>query len=144
MTFFVDTNLLVYARDAADPTKQQRAHRWIEYLWREREGRLSFQVLQEYYVTVTRKLTPGLPTEEARDDVRALQAWNPLAIDGTVVEGPWRAQDRHGFSWWDAVIVSAAQVLGCDYLLTEDLQHEQLVDGVTIVDPFTAHAVTPF
>ena len=105
---------------------------------------MSFQILQEYYVTVTRKLSPGLPTEQARDDVRALQAWNPLPIDGIVVEGAWRVQDRHGFSWWDSVIVSATQVLNCDYLLTEDLQHEQSVDGVAIVDPFAAHTVAPF
>ena len=143
MTSFVDTNLLVYTRDPADPLKQQVSRRWIEHLWSEREGRLSFQVLQEYYVTVTMKLTPGLTKEEARDDIAALTAWNPLPIDSRVINGSWRNQDRHGFSWWDSLIVSAAQILNCTYLLTEDLQHEQSVDGVTIINPFALGSPTP-
>lgn len=105
---------------------------------------MSFQVLHEYYVTVTAKLVPGLSLEDARDDVRALYAWQPLAIDDVVVAGAWRVQDRHGFSWWDSLIVAAAQVLDCDYLLTEDLQHNQSIDGVTIVDPFAPDAALPF
>lgn len=136
MICFVDTNLLVYARDATEPDKQRRAHRWLEHLWTTRQGRLSYQVLQEYYVTVTAKLQPGLSAEDARDDVRALHAWEPLATDELVMEGAWRIQDRYGFSWWDSMIVSAAQVLNCDVLLTEDLKHDQLLDGLRIADPF--------
>ncbi|MBM3509296.1 MAG: PIN domain-containing protein [Alphaproteobacteria bacterium] len=144
MRYFVDSNVLVYARDSTETAKQRQAHRWLEHLWRTREGRLSFQVLHEYYVTVTAKLVPGLSLEDARDDVRALYAWQPLAIDDVVVAGAWRVQDRHGFSWWDSLIVAAAQVLDCDYLLTEDLQHNQSIDGVTIVDPFAPDAALPF
>lgn len=70
--YFVDTNLLVYARDATLPDKQARAAQWLERLWELRAGRLSVQVLQEYYVTVTSKLALGLSAVEARDDVRAL------------------------------------------------------------------------
>ena len=89
-------------------------------------------------------LSPGLAAEEARDDVRSLYAWSPLPIDSLAVDGAWRIQDRHGSSWWDSLIVSAAQILNCDTLLTEDLQHEQLVDGVTIIDPFAPSVVAPF
>ena len=67
---------------------------------------MSFQVLQEYYVTVTMKLSPGLAAEEDRDDVRSLYAWSPLLIDSLAVDGAWRIQDRHGSSWWDSLIVS--------------------------------------
>jgi predicted nucleic acid-binding protein len=144
VTYFVDTNLLVYARDSTVPTKQRQAHRWLRHLWRARAGRLSFQVLQEYYVTVTAKLTPGLRPEDARDDVRALYAWEPLPTDDVVIEGAWRIQDRYGFSWWDSLIVSAAQLLNCDYLLTEDLRRDQSVEGVTIIDPFAPSTPTPF
>lgn len=143
MTYFVDTNLLVYARDSTHPAKQRQAHRWLEHLWRAREGRLSFQVLQEYYVTVTTKLSPGLLPQDARDDVRALYAWEPLPTDTVVVEGAWRIQDRHGFSWWDSLIVSAAQVLNCDHLLTEDLQHERSLEGLTILNPFAPGCAAP-
>ena len=73
-TCFVDTNLLVYARDAKEASNQPLAEAWLATLWRLRRGRLSYQVLHEYYVTVTRKLRPGLPVQDARDDVRALMS----------------------------------------------------------------------
>lgn len=136
MSYFVDTNVLVYARDVVEPNKQRRAHQWLQYVWQERIGRLSYQVLQEYYVIVTNKLSPGLSPAEARDDVRAFQVWNPLPIDSKALEGAWNIQDRYSISWWDSLIVAAAQILDCDFLLTEDLQHQQAIDGVTVINPF--------
>jgi predicted nucleic acid-binding protein len=133
---FVDTNVLVYARDSLDPEKQATAAAWIEHLWTTVTGRLSVQVLQEYYVTTTRKLDPGLPPEEARQDVRDLAAWRPVRIDEAIVEAAWRLEDRYRFSFWDALIVAAAQGAGCEALLTEDLQHDLDVDGLRIADPF--------
>jgi predicted nucleic acid-binding protein len=135
-TCFVDTNLLIYARDADETTKQPLAEAWLEALWRQNRGRLSYQVLHEYYVTVTRKLRPGLPAEEARDDVRALMSWRPLSADGAMLEAAWALQDRYGLSWWDALIVAAAQRAGTEYLLSEDLQAGQDLGGVIVVDPF--------
>jgi predicted nucleic acid-binding protein len=133
---FADTNLLVYARDASDPEKHTTARSWMEHLWTSASGRLSVQVLQEYYVTVTRKLQPGLPKEEARADVRDLAVWLPIRIDGSIVEAAWDVEDRYGLSFWDALIVSAAQAAGCGILLTEDLQHDLDIDGLRVVDPF--------
>lgn len=133
---FVDTNVLVYVRDAAEPEKQVRAFSWVEWLWRERAGRTSFQVLSEYYVTVTGKLDPGMSAEDARRDVRTLLAWQPLRLDDAVFEGAWAVQGRYGFSWWDSLVVAAAQVLECGWLLTEDLQHDQDLGGVRVVSPF--------
>lgn len=133
---FADSNVLVYARDAAQPDKQARAAAWMRHLWRTRTGRLSFQVLQEFYVTVTSKLQPGMAPDDARRDVRALLAWRPLTVGAAELEGAWVVQDRFGLSWWDALIVSAAQTAGCRTLLTEDLQDGQELDGVRVVDPF--------
>jgi predicted nucleic acid-binding protein len=133
---FVDTNVLVYARDASDPAKQSTAAAWIQHLWTGAGGRLSVQVLQEYYVTVTRKLAPGLNADEARDDVRDLAAWRPVKIDEAIVEGAWRIEDRFGLSFWDSLIVAAAQAADCETLLTEDLQHGFDIDGLRIADPF--------
>jgi predicted nucleic acid-binding protein len=110
---FVDTNLLVYFRDVTEVDKQAIAGDWLSALWRLRSGRLSFQVLSEYYVTVTQRLQPGLPREEARADVRGLMAWRPVGIDRRLVEGAWMLQDRYRFSWWDALIVAAAQRANC-------------------------------
>jgi predicted nucleic acid-binding protein len=135
-TCFVDTNVLVYARDAGETGKQLLAEAWLRALWRQRRGRLSYQVLHEYYVTVTRKVRPGISVEDARDDVRALMSWRPLSADGAMLEAAWAVQDRYGLSWWDSLIVSAAQLAGTNYLFSEDLQAGQDLGGVVVVDPF--------
>jgi len=119
VTCFVDTNVLVYARDATDPEKLNRAKDWLTLLWELRAGRLSYQVLQEYYITVTRKLSPGMPELEAQDDVRAFFAWEPVVTNSEILEGAWSVQQRYGLNWWDALIVSAARAAQCQYLLTD-------------------------
>lgn len=134
---FVDTNVLVYLRDSTEPDKQRCAAEWMAYLWDSGEGRLSVQVLQEYYVTVTAKLDPGMPAGNARDDVSALRTWRPLEPDLDLVEGAWGIQDRFDFSFWDALIVASAQRLGCGTLLTEDLQDAQDLEGLVVRSPFT-------
>lgn len=138
MPVFVDTNVLVYGRDESEPDKQPVAARWLGYLWKSGEGRLSVQVLQEYYVTVTRKLRPGLPAGQARSDVRDLHSWRPVQIDGALLEIAWANQDRFDVSFWDALIVAAAQEAGCETLLTEDLSAGMDLDGVVVVNPFTS------
>jgi predicted nucleic acid-binding protein len=135
-TVFVDTNVLVYYRDAAQAEKQRLAASWLRHLWESRKGRLSVQVLNEYYYTVTRKLASPLAPEQARLDVRRLRAWSPVPLDGTLLEAAWQAESRFRLSFWDALVVAAARTAGCRYLLTEDLQHEQDLDGVRVVDPF--------
>lgn len=133
---FVDTNVLVYLRDSRDPDRQRRAAEWLGHLWESRLGRLSVQVLHEYYVTVTGKLKPGLPIEDAREDVLALEAWSPLPLTVALTEGAWNAQTRWGFSFWDSLIVASAQAQGCSILLTEDLSHGQELGKLRVVSPF--------
>lgn len=134
---FVDTNVLVYVRDATDEEKQRRASEWVATLWDARTGRLSPQVLQEYYVTLTRKLDPPRSREEARDDVVSLGSWGPVPPDQETFELAWRVEDRFGLSWWDALIVAAAARAECRWLLSGDLQDGQEMFGVTVIDPFT-------
>jgi predicted nucleic acid-binding protein len=133
---FVDTNVLVYARDASHPVKQAAASSWIEHLWVTGEGRLSMQVLHEYYVTTTQKLRPGLAVANARADVEDLLAWRPVELDHWMLEPAWSIQDRFGLAFWDSLIVAATWVARCEVLLTEDLQHGMDLDGVRVVDPF--------
>lgn len=133
---FVDTNILVYARDAGAGDKQVRAGEWMTLIWQSGRGRLSVQVLQEFYVILTRKLRPGLPPAEARAEVRALLPWQPLEIGPGILEGAWSLQDRFALSWWDALIVGAAHATRCRYLLTGDLQDGQDLDGLLVVNPF--------
>jgi predicted nucleic acid-binding protein len=133
---FVDTNILVYALDAGAGDKQRQAAAWMELIWRSGRGRLSTQVLHEFYVTVTQKLRPGLPRPEAQAEGRGLQAWRPVALDESVLERAWTVEQRLGLSLWDSLIVAAAQASGCGHLLTEDLQDGQQLDGVQVLNPF--------
>ena len=140
---FVDTNVLVYRADASDRLKQARADAWYRFLWRSRAGRLSFQILLELYSILTRKLTPGFEESEAREIVRELTAWQPIPVDLTVVERAWLLQRDHLLSWWDALVVAAAQTCECRVLLTEDLQDGQVFDAVRVVSPFALPNRTP-
>ena len=133
---FVDTNILVYARDNSEPEKQSGAEQWLGFLWAHELGRISAQVMNEYYVTVTQKLKPGLAKEQARADLRALAVWQPLEISAVLIESSWDIQDRYGYSWWDTLVISSALFLDCAYLLSEDMKHEQTIGNLTIINPF--------
>lgn len=131
---FVDTNVLVYWVDAADPDKQQRASLWIEALWKARAGRVSFQVLEEFFFNATKR-KPG-SIDQIRAEVRYLLAWNPVPVNATLFERAWKIQDRYRFAFSDSLIVAAAKAASCRWLLTEDLQSGQILDGITVVNPF--------
>src|SRR5258708_6810903 len=128
---FVDSNVFLYAMDEADPKKQQAARDWRAELWKNRLGRISFQVLSEFYVNALRK-RPGA-RDEARAEVRDLLAWNPLTTDVALLEQGWKIQDRYQLSHWDALIVAAAKASSCGYLLTEVLQTGQKGDGIVVL-----------
>lgn len=134
---FVDTNVLIYARDSGEPAKQPRASAWLRHLWQERAGRTSVQVLSEYYVNVTRKLVPGLSREEAWDDAVALLAWRPQVIDSALLQSGHEIEQRYRLSWWDSLVVAAAQCQGCALLLSEDFQDGAVYGDVTVRSPFT-------
>jgi predicted nucleic acid-binding protein len=140
---FVDANVFVYARDARNAAKQARAAKWISHLWREGSGRTSMQVLSETYTTVTRKLTPRINPEEAWEDARALFTWRPQPIDATLLARAHEIEQRWRISWWDSMIVGAAQLQECPILLTEDLQDGAVFGGVTVRSPFTLEAREP-
>jgi len=95
------------------------------------------QVLAEYYTTVTRKLRPGLAVDAAWEDVAALFAWRPQAIDGALLARAREIERLHSLSWWDSMIVAAAQIQDCAVLLSEDLQHGWTCGTVSVRNPFT-------
>ena len=133
---FVDTNVLVYAEDLAFPTKHAMARDWLRTLWHKRSGRISTQVMHEFYHVATRKLKPPMPPGDARVEVRRYQKWQPWLVDHATVEAAWGVESRFQLSYWDALMVAAAQQQGCNLLLTEDLQHDQQFDGLRVVNPF--------
>ena len=133
---FVDTNVLLYSEDGANHAKQARAIEWLHALWLRRLGRLSTQVLNEFYANATHKIKPPMPQGDARAEVRRYQRWQPWLLDHATVETAWSVQSRFGLSYWDALIVAAALAQGCRYLLSEDMQHLQVMDQMQIINPF--------
>ena len=133
---FVDTNIFVYFRDASEPEKQETAAQLLTQLWENQTGRISFQILNEYYVVVTRKLNPGLDREIARQDVKNLMAWNPVVVDQAIMEKSWEIQDLYHFSWWDSLVAASALKSGSSILYTEDMQHGQSIEDMLIINPF--------
>lgn len=115
----------------------------MRHLWRERTGRISHQVLRELYVTVTRRLVLGLDREQARLMVRSLLSWQPIPTTTETLEIAWSLEDRYSLSWWDALIVAAARLSGCRWLLSEDLQAGQKLGPLTVVDPFQTEPGPP-
>lgn len=135
---FVDTNVLLYAFDDKDPGKRDMARRWLSHCWSGRCGRLSTQVLNEFYWNARKKFPTALSAGDARAEVRRYQLWQPWVVDHATVESAWAVESRWGLNYWDALMVAAAQQQGCTVLLTEDLQHDQHIDGLRIVNPFRA------
>jgi predicted nucleic acid-binding protein len=132
-TFF-DTNILIYADDNAAPDKQLRAIQVVAEHRRAGTGVVSLQVLQEYFVTATRKL--GLEASLARRKVELLAEFDVAAPEVHDILAAIDLHRLHGFSFWDALILRSAKQAGCRVLLSEDMQGEREVDGVRIVNPF--------
>lgn len=131
---FFDANVLVYTDDQDAPEKQARAIALYEESHGSRQAVVSTQVLQEYFVTVTRKL--GVAAEIAR---RKTELFGRMQLVRPSLQDLLGAVDLHrlhGFSFWDALIVRAALVSACRRLYTEDLQHGRKIDGLEIVNPF--------
>jgi len=133
---FVDANVLVYAFDSSAGPKQQIAARLLDRLWESGTGCLSIQVLQEFFVTVTRKVPKPLSIDDATGRVRELAAWKVFSPTADDVLAAINVHRHARIGFWDAMIVVAAAESGCDVLWTEDLTNGQLVRGVRIRDPF--------
>lgn len=131
---FFDTNVLVYTDDKAAPAKQRRAVELVAEHRRAGTGVVSLQVLQEYFVTVTRKL--HLDASLARRKVELLAELDVAAPDLTDVLAAIDLHRLHGFSFWDALVIRAAKQSGCTVLFSEDFQHRRDVDGIRIMNPF--------
>ena len=133
---FLDTNILVYAHDKSAGEKHERARRLTQKLWDSETGCLSVQVLQEFYVTVTRKVKKPLDVESAVRIVEDLAFWKIHAPDARDVLGAIDLQRRYMISFWDAMIVWSAAQLGCQIIWSEDLSPGQIYEGVQLVNPF--------
>jgi predicted nucleic acid-binding protein len=133
---FVDANVLVYAFDASAGRKQRAARALLERLWESNSGCVSIQVLQEFFVTVTKKVAKPLPVEEAKARVREFAAWKVFSPAPEDVLAAIDLHDHARIGFWDAMVIVAASESGCEVLWTEDLNDDQLLRGVRIRNPF--------
>ena len=134
---FVDTNVLIYAHDIDAGPKHEIAKSVIRELWSNRAGLLSTQVLQEFYVNVTRKIASPLPKVSARAVINSYSGW---CIENTLVDisTAFRIEDESQIGFWDALIIASAAKGGAMRLLSEDLNSGQTIMGVLIDNPFAA------
>jgi len=133
---FVDTNILVYAEDRDAGSKHTIARDLVADLWRSGEGVLSVQVLQEFFVTVTRKMKRPLQPPEALAIVEQYLTWRLVTNTGDLLLAGIRLAATLKISFWDALVVQAASIERCERLWTEDLNHGQRIGNLTILNPF--------
>ena len=136
---FVDTNILIYAHDVDAGRKREIAQAHLTALWISRRGVLSSQVLQEFYVNVTRKIARPISRKAAREVLKTYAVWHAASVRPEDVLRASELEEHHRLSFWDALIVVSAKIAGARRILSEDLNSGQVIDGVAIENPFLEH-----
>jgi predicted nucleic acid-binding protein len=139
--YFVDSNLILYYVDPIDSRKQARSTEWLEALWGAGVGCLSWQVLHEFYWNAVRKMR--LEPARAREIVEDLAHWSPVDTTLGLVQQAWHWTDAAQLTYWDALILAAAQRAGARYLLSEDFQSNRYYDEILVLNPFE-HSASDF
>lgn len=132
---FVDTNILVYANDLSAGERHAKASAVIESLWEAGTGVISTQILQEFYVTVTRKIRNPLKPDEAREIIRNYLAWPVQINDSEMTIRASEIEEKSILSFWDALVIAAALRLQAQKIISEDLNHGQIIEGILIENP---------
>jgi predicted nucleic acid-binding protein len=133
---FIDTNVLIYAHDQSAGAKHLRARALLTELWNDNNGCLSIQVLQEFFVNITRKVARPLDADTARQIVADLGCWTVQTPTVADVLDAITLQQRYQLSFWDAMIVTSAIQLKCDILWSEDLSDGQTYGSLRVTNPF--------
>ncbi|RPI80041.1 MAG: PIN domain-containing protein [Desulfobacteraceae bacterium] len=133
---FLDTNVIVYAYDSSAGEKHQLARTLLVEMWDSGAGVISTQVLQEFFVTVTRKISRPLSTSVTADIISDFLTWEVIVNDGRDILDAIAVQQKEKISFWDALIIASAQKAGCYMLYSEDLNPGQRVNDLTIINPF--------
>ena len=133
---FVDTNILVYAHDAGAQQKHETARDLVAALWESNNGVISTQVVQELYVNIVKKATRPLTPKHAQRTISEYLRWEVVVNSGDAILQAFDIESRYRISFWDALIVQAANSAGAEILYSEDLNHQQNYDGVQVINPF--------
>jgi predicted nucleic acid-binding protein len=136
--YFVDTNILMYAHDTSGGEKHERAKALLEELWRDRSGVVSTQVLQELSVNLRKKARRPLDAKATREIVADYLTWQVIVNGGESILEAIDLEMRYQISFWDALIVQAAQSSGAEMLYSEDLADRQQYGSVRVINPFSA------
>jgi predicted nucleic acid-binding protein len=139
---FVDTNILLYAHDESAGAKRDQARALVGQLWESRDGCLSVQVLQEFFVNATRKIARPLSADVAKEIVADFSHWHTHVPAADDVLGAIGVHQRVGISFWDAMIIRSAAEMGCAVLYSEDLNAGQDYAGVRVENPFRPPATS--
>jgi predicted nucleic acid-binding protein len=134
--FFIDSNVLVYAYDKHDLNKQGVAQSLVTESIKNGNAALSTQVLGEFFTVVTRKIPVPLSPDDAWEIVRTLDIFPVLHVDLAMVHRAIETYKQYQISYWDSLILAAAEKAGCTAVLTEDLQHGGTYHGISVVNPF--------
>jgi predicted nucleic acid-binding protein len=138
--YFVDTNILMYAHDTAAGEKHLRAKALVEKLWEARSGVVSTQILQELVVNLRKKAKKPLGSKAARDLVSDYLAWHVVVNGGDSILEALDLEARYQVSFWDALVIQAAQAAGAEILYSEDLSDGQRYGTVRVMNPLTNRA----
>jgi predicted nucleic acid-binding protein len=133
---FVDTNILLYAHDQEAGQKGEQANGILRALWKSKRGRLSTQVLQEFYVNVTKKIRPSLGRSQAREIIRPYTVWIEAATTVDTILRASEISEIGQISFWDSLILASAEEIRASELFNEDLNSGQIIAGVKVVNPF--------
>jgi len=133
---FVDTNILVYAHDAGSGAKHDKAKALVSRLWVERSGVISTQVLQELYVNLRKVAKKPISQAEAKQLLADYLTWEVVVNDGESILGALELEERYQISFWDAMIVQAANAAGVERLYSEDFNHGQAYGAAVAVNPY--------
>lgn len=133
---FVDTNILVYAHDPGCGAKHDRAKALVSRLWEQRSGVVSTQVLQELCVNLRKVAKKPIPQAEAKRMLADYLTWELVVNDGESIPEALELEERYQISFWDALIVQAANAAGVENLYSEDFNHGQMYGSVIAVNPF--------
>jgi predicted nucleic acid-binding protein len=134
MKAFLDTNIIVYANDSADPEKQGKALELIQSHMRSGSGVISTQVLQEYTANALQKLGQAVPV--IMHQLHLLESFRVIHMTPELVRRSLEIKNLYGLNYWDSLIIAAAESVGCDHILSEDLNPSQSYCGMTCINPF--------
>lgn len=131
----MDSNVIVYSRDRANPEKRARARHWLRYLAERDWAVVNLQIVNETTDVLLRRGV-GMTEQEVRQHAEHLLVLGDSVVDLDEIALAWEIRGRFGFRWWDCLVIAAALILECSHLVTEDLQHGQRIGKLTIVNPF--------